>query len=167
MTQEKRKTLKERMAEKTKQISNGEKPSGYIPSGYDKDQMSFFSTILDDMITLLTKENEAIQKGDLDIVNDLHDIKKEGLRQLEIKSPIIEHQFQHGDFPELKEKIGNLKALIDENGIILERMSYAAKNISNEINKIKNKRSLDGIYEKSGRKIEEGFGSSKKIDQNL
>jgi hypothetical protein len=162
-----RKSLKERMALKAKKISQGENISEYTPNDYDKEQFELFVNNLDNMIEILKLENFAIHSGDLDTVNKLHEDKKDGLRQLEIKTPIIEEYMKFKNDPGVKEKIGFLKELIDNNGILLERMSFAARNITYEINKIQNKHSLDGLYEKSGRKIEENFTINKKLDQNL
>ena len=162
-----RKTLKERMAEKRKLIDSGIENIENIPSSDENTQMSFFLESIDRMCDLLKKENNSIKSGNLDIINELFEMKKEGLRIIENRSPIVEHLINHVNFPEAPEKIKTLKELVDENGVLLERMNAAAKTISSELKKIKNKHSLNGLYEKTGRKINQGNISENKLDQNL
>jgi len=162
-----RKTLKERMAEKRKLIDSGHEISENTLSNDEKNQMSFFLESIDRMCDLLKKENNSIKSGNLDIINELFEMKKEGLRTIENKAPLVEHLINSDSFPESPKKIKELKMLVDENGVLLERMNAAAKVISSELNKIKNKHSLNGLYEKTGKKINQGHISDNKLDQNL
>lgn len=164
-----RKSLKERMAEKRKLIDSGLEITevNNTISEDEKKEMNAFLDSLETMCDLLQKENNSIKSGKLDVINELFEMKKEGLRIIEARTPLVEHLINHPLFDSAPNKIRKLKYLVDENGVLLERMNAAARTIGAELKKIRDKHSLNGLYEKTGRKMNKDGNSQNKIDQNL
>ena len=163
---EKRKSLKERMAER-RELMSRETGQGFAPTEDDKTQMTLFLEAVDRMCELLEKENSAIKSGSLDVVTELYEMKKEGLGVIESKATIIDTFLKSKSFPDAEPKIKRLNELVHENGKLLERMSSAASSIASQIKKIRDKHTLDGIYEKTGKKMSESQKYSSKLDQKL
>ena len=162
---EKRKSLKERMAER-RELMNRESDI-LVPTEDDKKQMSLFLEAIDNMCDILKKENTSIKSGNIDIVTELYEMKKEGLSIIEQKSALLDNHIKKKTFPECEEKIIKLNELVQENGVLLERMSAAASSIASQIQKIRDKNTLNGIYEKTGKKISDTQKYSSKLDQKL
>lgn len=120
-------------------------------------------------IRVLQLENEALMSGDVARVADFFDRKTELLRELSVRQPVIE-PFLKDDVPEivnLRELIRELADNLKRNGKLLEGMAAASRSILSEIERVKKRQSLDGVYNKAGQ-VSPGLGSpSGKTIKNL
>lgn len=137
----------------------------------DKDTQALteFEANLDEVIVLLRQEIDAINKGQLETVSDLFDRKSDLLKKIELKIPIVQPflEAKFAERPEFKKKISMLKAMVHEDSDLLSRMSLATSTIAREIEKIQDRHSLNGSYEKSGKRVGNATSARMKIDKNI
>lgn len=176
MNQIPRKSLKERMAEKRASIEAQKKPTVSKESTTpalpkiteeDKELMLGFMKIVEDTKSLLLTEIEHIKRGDIDAVIGLAHEKQENARKMENIRPLVEKLFL---LPEFKDNAESMKSLHDvsvENSVLLERMKEATGAIANQLKKLQQKNSIDGIYGYTGRLVSEIKKKSGKLDQTL
>lgn len=162
---EKRKSLKERMAERRALMQK--ENNNLAPTEDDKNNMKVFVEAVDNMCEILDKENKSIKSGNLDIVTELYEQKKEGLSIIEGKSDIVSDFLKHKDFSDVEPKLRRLNELVQENGVLLERMSAAASSIASQIKKVRDRNTLDGVYQKTGKKLPDAHKYTSKLDQKL
>ena len=161
-----RKSFKERMAERKslQKDSNGT----LLPTTEETTHVENFLENVKNITSLLKKENKEIKSGNIEIINELFELKQEGTRKIEITAPTVEKFLTNKDlFPDAKNIISDLNDALNENGILLERMTLATRSIANTIEKAQQKHSLNGLYEKNGKKIKENSNFKNKLDQNL
>lgn len=131
--------------------------------------VDLFEQLVDNVIEILKKEIDAMKEGDFETLTELFELKKECVTSLETKMPIIEEYLQSSrdGMDDLRAKIVELKALIDENGVLIERMHAATGSIVREWEKIKDRHSLSGTYGKDGRKQSSHMPTRQKFDEKL
>ena len=125
------------------------------PSALDLRNIDAFAGKIREAITLLRKETDAINQGEMGVVSEMFEEKSGILKWLELKRPLVEPFIKKDaaltrKLPELLEE---LRAAVTENSNLLSRMATAAGSVAREIEKATQRHSLDGLYGKSGQKI--------------
>ena len=163
MAEEQRSRFQERMQARL----NGDKSQSLTER--ELQNVDLFEKLVDNVIEILKKEIDAMREGDFETLTELFELKKECVTSLETKMPIIEEYLQSNSdgLDELREKIVSLKALIDENGVLIERMHAATGSIVREWEKLKDRHSLSGTYGKDGRKQSAHTRGRQKFDEKL
>lgn len=118
---------------------------------------------------LLRAEISAIRSGSLEAVTELYSKKAELLKRIELLMPVVE--------PFLKDRIGSdaglaarlldLKRAVQEDSALLQRMSAATSDIVHDIEKIRDRHSLNGLYGKSGRRVTGPGPDRRRIDKTI
>ena len=144
-----------RFLERRRRATHGESPA---LTRDDEENIAAFEQLIRDAIQLLEKEQVALKSGVIADVARFYQAKSHILKLLELRQPLIE--------PFLKEKIPQIESLRDllrefsaqliENGRRLEGMALASRAINAELDRIRNRNSLQGIYDKRG-KLRRGF----------
>lgn len=135
----------------------------------DHDNMAAFEAQVDAVSALLAEEIAEIGAGRLEAVGDYHDSKADLLKRIELKLPVIEPFLSAAveTRPELREKIQRLRALVQQESALLDRMVEAMTAIVDEIARIRDRHSLNGLYEKSGRRLADNVATRVRIDKDL
>lgn len=138
-----------RLRERRYRESQGERPP---LTSADEENISEFERLITAGIRLLDLENEALEAGDVTRVAGYFERKSELLREMSLRQPVIE-PFLNDDIPE----IVNLRGLIRElsenfkrNGRLLEGMAMASRSILSEVERVRQRQSLNGVYDKTG-----------------
>jgi len=122
---------------------------------------------VDALVTLLRKENGAIEGGDLQSVIDLYPAKLEFLEKFESNTAEIQG-FLAGDGADgLKAKVEELGTLVARNEALLARTGAAAAEIAEEIGRIRDRHSLKGLYGKSGEQVGKNSPQAGKLDHSV
>ncbi|MDC0739469.1 flagellar biosynthesis protein FlgI [Cognatishimia sp. SS12] len=135
----------------------------------DVENLDAFAVKLDEAVALLQREIEAINSGALSMVSDLYEEKSAILKWLELKMPLVE-PFMSTDpaiTRKLPEKLQGLKDIVAENSALLSRMAQAAGSVVREIEKATQRHSLNGLYGKSGQKLNDPKVAKMTIDQEF
>lgn len=139
------------------------------PTVMDLQNIDAFAGKLNEAITLLKKETAAINEGDLNVVSENFDEKSGLLKWLELKRPLVE-PFVKKDAAltrRLPELLDELRGAVTENTTLLSRMADAAGSVAREIEKATQRHSLDGLYGKSGQKVNDPATSKMTIDREF
>jgi hypothetical protein len=128
---------------------------GAVLTAEDAANLDAFAAKLQEAIDLLKGEIAAIGEGHLNVVSDIYNDKAAILKWLELKLPLIEPFTTHEGARSrgLPELLTELKSTVSEDSALLSRMAVAAKTIVREIEKARNRNSLNGNYGKTGNKI--------------
>ncbi|EPX78023.1 hypothetical protein Salmuc_03345 [Salipiger mucosus DSM 16094] len=131
--------------------------------------MTKFETAVDELTALLEEENAALEAGEIDKLEPLFDRKSEIYNRLEIYEPVVEPILEShiDDFPQMRTKLPELRELVDANGILIERITAATSAVAREVKRIRNRHSLDGMYEKTGRKLGDPTSGRRSFDEKL
>ncbi len=143
--------------------------SGPVLTEEDDANLAAFEANIDATLDLLHDEIAAVEAGHLDRVTELYDRKADLLKRIELKIPVVEPFLAAAvdAAPALREKVRRLKGAVQENSVLLSRMSEATRDIVREIEKIRNRHSLDGLYGKSGKPVTGQDGQQLRIDKEL
>ncbi|CUI96032.1 hypothetical protein [Cognatishimia activa] len=139
------------------------------PTTMDLQNIDAFAGKLNEAITLLKKETAAINEGDLNVVSENFDEKSGLLKWLELKRPLVE-PFVKKDAARtrrLPELLDELRGAVTENTTLLSRMADAAGSVAREIEKATQRHSLDGLYGKSGQKVNDSATPKMTIDREF
>lgn len=135
----------------------------------DDDNISKFETLIADAIFVLEQENDALVEGDVQRVAGFFESKSELLKTLELRQPVIE-PFLREDIPEisvLKDLISDLSVQLKRNGQLLEGMADASRSIISEVERVRKRQGLEGLYDKTGQ-LRENIGPFEKMfDKDL
>jgi hypothetical protein len=118
----------------------------------DESNIESFEAILTSTLDLLRQENDALQKRDIAKVTSFFEEKARLLETLEIKQPVVE-PFLKLDVPavqQLRALIRELAEQIKLNERMLHGMAQASRTILTEVEHLRTRQSLQGIYTKSG-----------------
>lgn len=142
---------------------------GPVLTEEDDANLAAFEANIDATLDLLHEEIAAIEAGHLDRVTELYDRKADLLKRIELKIPVIEPFLEASEHaaPTLREKLRQLKVAVQDNSVLLSRMSDATRDIVREIEKIRNRHSLDGLYGKSGKPVTGQDGPQMHIDKEF
>lgn len=166
MTEERPSRFKQRREARKLAEQSGE---GNELTDQEKGHLEGFERAVDTMIEILNEENDGLSNGSVHVVSVTGERKEEATRQLENKYAIVEDILTHHPdrFSSLKVKFQELKDKSDENGVLLERMGIATRAVVREIEKVKERHSLNGIYSSSGRKRSENLSPTPRLDKKL
>ena len=158
--------LASRFNERRARAALGERPP---MTEADEENITAFAHVIDELINLLERENEALRQGDLEEVVHLFEGKQEMLRRLETRQPVIEPFLRESaEITEaLRLRIRSLAAQLETNGTLLASMAEASQTIRAEVNRVRDRHSLKGMYNKTGQARESGTMRSRKLDANL
>ncbi|MFD2739548.1 hypothetical protein ACFSUD_08215 [Sulfitobacter aestuarii] len=122
-------------------------------TGEDEANIAAFEQLVQSTLTLLRAENDALGAGDVDRIAQLFGEKEELMKALEQRQPVIEPFLQDGgdNVSRLRELLGELAAQLTENGRLLRGMAEASSSILGEIEQLRKRESLDGIYDRAGK----------------
>lgn len=144
-------------------------PAGPVPTAEDDRNLADFEADTVAVTELLQSEIAAIRAGKLDLVTELYPRKAALLKRIELLLPVVE--------PFLKDKVRRdarlaeglaaLKRAVQEDSALLERMSVATGEIVRDIEKIRDRHSLNGLYGKSGRRVTGPGSDLRKIDKTI
>ncbi|WP_134680630.1 hypothetical protein [Paracoccus ravus] len=143
--------LGQRLGERRRRRSEGAHPAF---TSDDLQNISDFEKLVEDTIRLLNLENDGLASGNVLRVAECYEAKSGLLRELTLKQPVIE-PFLKEDVPELtrlRELLRQLAENLRRNGELLSAMAAASRSILSEIDHIRRRQSLDGIYDKSGQR---------------
>ena len=148
-----------RLRERRRRASQGERPP---LTGDDEQNISEFTRIVDSTIQLLAIENDALRAGDVTRVAECFDAKSQLLKDLTLRQPVVEPCLKEDmeEIADLKLRIRKLAESLDQNGVLLQGMASASRAIISEVEHIRRRQSLDGVYDKTGQK-RQGLGPSK------
>lgn len=166
MTDEKPSRFKMRREARRRAEENSEGP---VLTEQDTSHLKCFEEAVDDMIEILNEENEGLDTGQVHIVTDTAEKKDDAARKLENKYAVVETILSQNpsQFSGLRTKFEELKDKSDKNGILLERMGIATRAVVREIEKVKERHSLNGMYSASGRKRSENLMPTQRYDEKL
>lgn len=118
----------------------------------DEANLEEFETIVSNMIEFLRKEQDALAANDIGRVASYFEEKVKLLEAIERRQPVVE-PFLTADVPvavQLRNLIKELSEQIATNERLLRGMAEASRTIVNEIEHLRNRQSLKGVYDKSG-----------------
>lgn len=155
-----------RLGERRQRTQAGDRPA---LTSDDEANIADFESLVGDAIRLLAHENDALVEGDVAGVAGFHEAKLQLLRELTLKQPVIE--------PFLREEIepmASLRALLREfaeqlrkNGELLSGMASASRSILSEVERVRQRQSLNGVYDKTGQVRRDLDRRDGKIVKNL
>lgn len=160
--------FRRRIAARRERAAAGLEP-GPVLTDEDSHNLQEFEADTETVTALLQQEIQAIRAGRLETVMELYPRKAELLKRIELLMPVVEPFLKEripGDL-ELAGRIAALKAAVQEDSALLERMSEATAAIVRDMEKIRNRHSLDGIYGKSGRRVTGVGADHRRIDKTL
>lgn len=158
--------LAARFQERRARAAQGERPP---LTQADEDNITQFGQIVEQLTGLLGQENDALREADLSLVALLFEQKQALLKRLETRQPVVEPFLRESAevTQDLKVRIGKLAEQIETNAVLLSAMAEASRNIRQEVNRVRDRHSLKGMYGKSGQALDGGGSSSKKLDTNF
>ncbi|WP_194134456.1 hypothetical protein [Salipiger mangrovisoli] len=125
--------------------------------------------LIDRLARLLRDEIAAIGKGELARVEELFPRKQELLAEIEAAfadpEPLL-----GGDDPaaeKLRDSLSGLRELIHSDLALLRRMTEATGAVAKEIDRIRERQSLRGVYGKDGTKSKQGVTQTQRYDQSV
>ncbi|TMV72715.1 hypothetical protein FGG78_29560 [Thioclava sp. BHET1] len=135
----------------------------------DRANLSAFEADMLSVTGLLNKEVAAIAEGRFEAVNELYERKAELLKRIEFLMPVVEPFLRQrlDEDEELRGRLRSLKAAVQEDSALLARMSAATSEIVRELDKIRDRHSLKGLYGKSGRRLSDSTSDPRLIDKTI
>lgn len=118
----------------------------------DESNIESFEAILSSTLDLLRQENEALRNRDVTKVTSFFEEKARLLETLETKQPVVE-PFLKLEVPavlQLRSLIRDLAEQLKLNEHMLHGMARASRTILTEVEHLRTRQSLQGIYTKSG-----------------
>jgi len=135
----------------------------------DESNITEFEGLVRKTNALLQRENEALGRGEVERVAEFFSAKQELLKFLQLRQPLVE-PFLRKQIPEivtLRDHVKELSENLKRNGQLLSGMAEASRSIVSEVERIRKRQGLDGIYDKSGQ-IRPNLGSTdRKVEKNL
>ena len=129
---------------------DGEEGAGLTDE--DEGNIAEFEKILSSTLDFLRKENGALEDRDVDRVASYFDEKARLLETLERRQPAVE-PFLSVDVPavgQLRKLIRDLADQLETNERLLRGMADASRTILVEVEHLRTRQSLKGVYDKTG-----------------
>lgn len=144
--------LGERLRQRRDERRNQERAPEPVTVDEDLNNISIFESTLDEAIALINLENRALEAGETARVALYFKRKEEVLRLLSVQeAPVM--AFVRSDHPEahaIKEKLRRLSHELKANANLLSGVASASHTILAEIDRIRKRQSLEGVYDKDG-----------------
>lgn len=118
----------------------------------DRDNLQRFESLLSQTLDLLAAENAALELGDIGAVAGLYEEKARLLKTLELHQPCVEPFLREGGdhTTTLRDLIRELSDQLQVNGRLLKGMAEASRAIVDEVERVRTRQSLHGLYDKTG-----------------
>ncbi|WP_127900758.1 hypothetical protein [Solirhodobacter olei] len=135
----------------------------------DRRNIANFEADAGAVTALLRREVAAIQAGKLDAVTELYEQKTALLKRMEVLMPVVEPflKVRLAEDEALRERLAALNAAVQEDSALLERMSSATSQIVGDLEKIRDRHSLKGLYGKSGKRVTGPEDKRRRIDKTI
>lgn len=135
----------------------------------DEENVADFESLVANAIRLLERENDALVAGDVAAVAGFHEAKSQLLRELTLKQPVIEPFLRSEAEPmvSLRDLVRELAAQLRKNGELLAGMASASRSIQSEVERVLERQSLNGVYDKTGQVRRDMNRRDGKIVKNL
>lgn len=158
--------LAARFHERRARAAQGERPP---LTQDDEENISSFAVIVQELTQLLRDENDALRAADLAQVVALFPEKENMLKRLEIRQPVVEPFLRDSAAITelLRQHLRVLAEQIDTNAVLLGGMADASRSIRVEVERVRERHSLKGMYGKSGQVLDAPQGNQKKLDTNF
>lgn len=158
--------LASRFHERRARAAMGERPP---LTSDDEENIVNFSIIVKELTQLLEEENSALRHADMVQVINLFPQKEVLLKRLENSQPVVEPFIR--DSAEitmaLREHLRILAQQIQTNAVLLSAMAEASRSIRLEMDRVRERHSLKGMYGNKGQVIDAAAGTQKRIDTNF
>lgn len=125
--------------------------------------------LIDRLARLLRDEIAAIGQGQLARVEELYPRKTELLAEIETTFAEADHLLA-GEKPaaeKLRRKLHDLRDLIQTDLAMLRRMTEATSAVAREIDRIRDRQSLSGLYDRDGARPQKSVSSTQRFDQSI
>ena len=125
--------------------------------------------LADQLARLLRDEVAAIEQGRLGQVQELFPRKAELLEEIRAAFDGAEGLLEGEDTParRLRDRLAEVSALVRRDLQLLERITEATGAVAREVEKIRDSRSLKGVYGRDGAARSAPVASTQRIDQSL
>ena len=145
-------TLGQRLAERQASEAEGAPPPA--ATARDRDALRAFEVAAAALAGLLSEEIAAIEAWRLDLIDGLSARKTALVQALEARHAAVEPFLRAAIAadPGLRDRLVALDDLVKTDGRLLSRLAEAAETIAREHARILDRHSLNGLYQKSGRK---------------
>jgi hypothetical protein len=155
-----------RLRDRRRRSSDGEDPA---LTQDDEQNIEKFEKLVVETNALLDRENDALSKGDVSKVAEFFQTKQNLLKSLELRQPVVE-PFLRKKVPEIDSLRGQVRALsenLQRNGELLEGMAQASTSIVSEVERLRRRQGLEGLYDKSGQLRTDVMIEGRRIQKNL
>jgi hypothetical protein len=142
---------------------------GMVMTEEDSRNMASFEADAAAATELLAREVAAIRAGNLEAVAEIYERKAALLKRIELLMPVVE-PFLKARLEQdegLKARLGALNDAVQEDSVLLERMTAATSEILRDLEKIRDRHSLNGLYGKSGKRVTEPGAKRRQIDKTI
>lgn len=135
----------------------------------DVQNLALFEADVAAVTRVLEEEIAAIAAGRIEEVPEIYPRKAELLHRIEVLMPVVEPflKIRIDADPDLRGRLVALKAAVSQDGALLERISDATTAIVREIDKIRDRHSLNGLYGKRGERRTDPSRTPRGIDKTL
>ena len=125
--------------------------------------------LIDRLARLLRDEIAAIGQGQLARVEELYPRKTELLGEIETAFGSAEKYLGRDDpqSQKLRKKLDDLRDLIHTDLALLKRMTQATGDVAREIERIRDRQSLRGLYDRDGTPKEGPVTPSQRFDKSI
>lgn len=125
--------------------------------------------LVDRLSRLLRDEIAAIGQGKLARVEELYPEKTRLLAEIEsvFADPDALVGGQDAPAQKLKERLGEMRELIHQDLALLKRMTEATGAVAREIERIRERQSLRGLYGPDGSSSDKGVATPQRLDQSI
>ncbi|WP_411839724.1 hypothetical protein [Paracoccus sp. ME4] len=134
-----------------------------IVTDEDLSNLDEFSGLVQETVDLLRLENDALRLADTGRVAAYFRRKQELLRLLTIRQPMIEPQLKldREDIHAVKVRLRALAEELRLNANLIAGVAAASHTILSEVDRIRKRQSLEGVYDKTGRLRKDLTGGDK------
>lgn len=135
----------------------------------DRETVACYADCVEQLIALLEEEETVLKEGRIDALEGVFERKAEVVRLMEIKMPIVEMLISKDtdEIVELRERSLVLRDRAAQVSLVVERITAATSAVAREIEKIRDRHSLNGLYASDGRKRGSTGPSRQRIDESL
>ncbi len=125
--------------------------------------------LIDRLARVLRDEIAAIGQGQLAQVEALFPRKAQLLEEIEHAFSDAGMLLEGDETParRLRERLGELRGLIQSDLMLLQRMTEATGAVAREIERIRDRHSLSGMYDKDGGRATDTVAGKQRFDQSV
>ncbi|WP_102223659.1 hypothetical protein [Acidimangrovimonas sediminis] len=152
-----------------RRAGGGEAGPDALMTDEDAANLARFEEDMEAVTAVLSTEIAAIEAGRIEEVTALYPEKAALLKRIEVLMPVVEPflRARIETDPGLRARLVALKQAVGQDGALLARMSEATSQIVREIDKIRDRHSLNGLYGKRGERRGDPARPAAGIDKTL